>query len=158
MQLTLHFWTPFSTVPISHLGNVIMEPFAVFIGNSCPVFREKISMGIQKIKLDVCLSVHRCICIEKKNQLDIIVWFIALMMRSTCFGHFYAHQQERKTICMLLPPMVCSAWLLAVGVRCRQQGVCPGRGMLRKSRSIPLSGRTPCFKKMKVFLCRHEAY
>ena len=56
------------------------------------------------------LHMHR-----EKNQLDVTVCFIALMIRSTCFGHFCAHRQELETICVLLPPMVCSAWLLAVG-------------------------------------------
>ena len=59
--------------------------------------------------LDVCLSMHRCIWVEKKNQLDANEWFIALIICSTCFGHFYAHHQELKTICVLLPPMVCDA-------------------------------------------------
>ena len=59
--------------------------------------------------LDVCLSVHLCICVEKKNQLYVAECFIALMIRSTCFGHFYAHHQEFEAICVLLPPMVCSA-------------------------------------------------
>ena len=65
-------------------------------------------------KLDMCLSVHRCICVGKKNQLDATEWFIALIICSTCFGHFYAHRQELETICVLLPPMVSSAWLLVV--------------------------------------------
>jgi hypothetical protein len=60
-------------------------------------------------KCDVCLSVHLCICVEKKNQLDTTEWFIALIMCLTCFGHFYAHHQELKTICVLIPPMVCDA-------------------------------------------------
>ena len=60
-------------------------------------------------KLDVCLSVHRCICVEKKTQLDATERFIALIICSTCFGHFYAHHQELETICVLLPPMVCNA-------------------------------------------------
>ena len=47
-----------------------------------------------ELKLDVCLSVHRCICVEKKNQLDVTVCFIAFMIRSTRFGHFYAHHQD----------------------------------------------------------------
>ena len=34
------------------------------------------------------------------------------MIRSTCFGHFYAHH-ELETMCVL-PPMVCSSWLLVV--------------------------------------------
>ena len=34
-------------------------------------------------------------------------WFIALIIFSTRFGHFYAHHQELETICVLLPPMVC---------------------------------------------------
>ena len=62
-------------------------------------------------KLDVCLSVHRCICVEKKNQLDATKWFIELIMCSTCFGHFYTHHQELETISVLFPPTVCSAWL-----------------------------------------------
>ena len=32
---------------------------------------------------DVCLSVHRCICAKKKNQLDATEWFIALIICST---------------------------------------------------------------------------
>ena len=44
-----------------------------------------------------------------ENQLDVTERFIALMIRSTCFGHFYAHHQELENICVLLPPMVCSA-------------------------------------------------
>ena len=50
---------------------------------------------------------------REENQLDVTECFIALMIRS--FGHFYAHHQELETICVLLPPMVCSAWLLVVG-------------------------------------------
>ena len=61
------------------------------------------------IQFDVCLSVHRCIYVEKKNQLDATEWFIALIICSTSFGHFYAHHQELEPICVLLPPMVCDA-------------------------------------------------
>ena len=60
-------------------------------------------------KFDVCLSVRRCICVEKKNQLHATEWFTALIICSTCFGHFYAHHQELESICVLLPPMVCDA-------------------------------------------------
>ena len=74
--------------------------------------------------LDVCLSVHRCICVEKKNQLDITECFIALMICSTCSGHFYVHHQELETICVLLPSMVCSAWLLVVGGQVRGSRLC----------------------------------
>jgi len=54
-------------------------------------------------------------CVEKKNQIDVTECFIELMICSKCFGKFYAHQQELETICVFLPPMVCSAWLLVVG-------------------------------------------
>ena len=50
-------------------------------------------------RLDVFLSVHRCICVEKKNQLDATEWFIVLIIRSTCFGHFCAHYQELEAMC-----------------------------------------------------------
>ena len=77
--------------------------------------------------LDVCLSVHRCICVEKKNQLDATEWFIALIICSTCFGHLYTHHQELETICVLLPPMVCSAlvagcWRSGVGQQAMRAG------------------------------------
>jgi len=64
---------------------------------------------VDDYKINVCLSVHRCICIEKKNQLDATEWFIALTICSTCFGHFYAHHQELENIYVLLPPIVCDA-------------------------------------------------
>ena len=78
--------------------------------------------GSMNLGLDVCLSVHCCICVEKKNQLDATEWFIALLIFSTCFGHFYAHHQELETICVLLPPMACIAWLLVIGGQVQTAG------------------------------------
>ena len=43
-------------------------------------------------------------------------WFIALIIRSACFGHLYSHHQELVTICVLLPSMVCNT-LFAGGRR-----------------------------------------
>ena len=62
--------------------------------------------------------------VEKKNQLDATEWFIALIICSTCFGHLYAHHQELEAICVLLPSMVCSAWLLVVGGQVQDSGLC----------------------------------
>ena len=59
-----------------------------------------------------------CVCVEKKNQIDATEWFIAPIVWSTCFGHFYAHHQELEATCVLLPPMVCNA--LVAG--CRRSG------------------------------------
>jgi len=39
-----YIWTPFSTVPLFNLGDIMMEPFAVFVGDGSHVFREKILM------------------------------------------------------------------------------------------------------------------
>ena len=39
---------------------------------------------------------------REENQLDVTECFIALTIRSTCFGHFYAHHQELETICVLI--------------------------------------------------------
>jgi len=39
--------------------------------------------------------------VERKNQLDAAQWFIELIIRSTCFGRYYAHLQELKTIQMV---------------------------------------------------------
>jgi hypothetical protein len=78
------------------------------------------------------------ICVAKKNQLDATEWYIALIICSTCFRHYYAHHQELETIRMLLPPMVCSAWFLVVGGSgAGQQATRPGWGMLHDSSNIP---------------------
>jgi len=34
----------------------------------------------------------------RENQLDATEYFIELIIRSTCFGHLYAHHQELETI------------------------------------------------------------
>ena len=73
---------------------------------------------------DVCLSVHRCICVENKNQLDVTECFIALTICSTCFGYFYAHHQDLKTC--VTTALVAGCWGSGAG----QQAVHPGRGML----------------------------
>jgi len=46
---------------------------------------------------------------REENQPDVSEWFIALIIRSPSFGHFYAPHQELQTICVLLPPIVCDA-------------------------------------------------
>jgi hypothetical protein len=66
---------------------------------------------------------------REENQLDDTEWFIALVIRSTCFGHLYAHHQELETILVhvLLPRMVCNAFV-AGGRRsgAGQQAMRPG--------------------------------
>ena len=69
--------------------------------------------------------------VERKNQLDATQWFIELIIRSTCFGHYYVHLQELET-----KQMVYSMWQetlclwLVVGlgwncrVRVRVEGCC----------------------------------
>jgi len=61
------------------------------------------------------------------NQLDATECFVALIICSTCFGHLYAHHQERETILVLLPHMVCNA-LVAGGrlLGAEQQAMRPG--------------------------------
>jgi hypothetical protein len=51
-----------------------------------------------------CNNMHR-----EENQLDATEWFLALIICSTCFGHFYDHHQELDTILVLLPHMVSNA-------------------------------------------------
>ena len=38
---------------------------------------------------------------KREDQLDGTQWFIELMIRSTLFGHYYAHHQELETIQMI---------------------------------------------------------
>ena len=81
--------------------------------------------------------------VEKKNQLDVSECFIALMICSTYFGQFYVDHQELEAICVLLPPMVCSAWLLVVGGQVQGSKLCV-RNEGCCSRNIPHPGRTAC--------------
>jgi len=64
---------------------------------------------------------------REENQLDATECFFALIICSTCFGHFYAHYQELETILVLLPHMVCNA-LVAGGrlLGAGQQAMRPG--------------------------------
>jgi len=80
--------------------------------------------------------------LREENQLDATEWFIALVICSTCFGHFYAHHQELEIILVLLPHMVCNA-LVAGGRRsgAGQQAMCPGWGKLCESHNFPHPGR-----------------
>jgi len=66
------------------------------------------------------------ICVEKKNQLDVTECFIALIICSTCFRHFYAHHQELDTICVLLPTMVCNALVADCWSGTGQKAMRPG--------------------------------
>ena len=74
------------------------------------------------------MFVRASLCMRREeNQLDATECFIVLVICSTCFGHLYAHHQERETILVLLPHMVCNA--LVVGGRrsgAGQQAMCPG--------------------------------
>jgi len=38
---------------------------------------------------------------KRENQLDATQWFIELMIRSACLGHYYAYHQEHETIQMI---------------------------------------------------------
>jgi hypothetical protein len=64
---------------------------------------------------------------REENQLDAAERFIALIICSKYFGHFYAHHQELETILVLLPHMLCNG-LVAGGRRSEagQQAMRPG--------------------------------
>ena len=81
-------WLPYSSS--CHRGNSTHQ-HAYKLFNP---FQRKVRVYFKYSKFYLCLSVHRCTCVEKKNQLDVTVCFIAHMIRSTCCGHFYAHHQE----------------------------------------------------------------
>jgi len=53
----------------------------------------------------------RLLFLEIKNQLDVIYYFIVLLIGSTCFGHYYDHHQELATMMLIttlvVPFLVC---------------------------------------------------
>ena len=48
-------WTPFSTVPLFNLGDIMMEPFAMFIGDGSHVFRKKNPNGNEENEVSMML-------------------------------------------------------------------------------------------------------
>jgi purine-cytosine permease-like protein len=54
---------------------------------------------------------------REETQLDATEWFIALVICSTYFGHYYVHHQELETILLILPHMCVMPWFLVVGVQ-----------------------------------------
>jgi hypothetical protein len=48
------------------------------------------------------MSVCPCIIdnMKRESQLNATQWFIELMIRATCFGHYYDHHQELEIIQM----------------------------------------------------------
>jgi hypothetical protein len=56
-----------------------------------------IAKGSEEIEVCCCLYTRDVVCTEE-IQLDATQWFIELIIRLTCFGHYYAHHQELKTI------------------------------------------------------------
>ena len=94
----------------------------------------------------MCLSVHRFICVEKKNQLDATELFIALIICSTCFAHFYAHHQELETICYYRLWCVVLGCCLS-GVMCRTADYASTKtdvARLRRATSLFLDSLLPC--------------
>jgi len=81
-------------------------------------------------KVETCMNLNTNLLTDIPLCFKLII--IALIICSTCFGHFYAHHQELETICVLLPPMVCSAWLLVVGGQVQGSRLCvQNEGMLQ---------------------------
>jgi len=53
------------------------------------------------VSSDVCWTVHHCDNWRIRDQLDATFYFIALPIGSTCFGHYYAHNQESASRTLL---------------------------------------------------------
>ena len=83
------------------------------------------------------------LCVEKKNQLDATEWFIALVICSTCFGHFYAHHTSSILYVYYYRLWCAMPWLLVVGGQVQDSRLCV-RNEGCCSRNIPHSGRIAC--------------
>ena len=83
-------------------------------GNSSGLYEvqmENVTGIIDIYRITQILIIH----VEIKCQLDATEVFIAdLIARSTCFGHYYAHHQELKSIIQWLLPVVFRAVVFQV--------------------------------------------
>ena len=55
----------------------------------------------------VLLTAHPCIICCKQNQLCALIFFVCLLLFSTCFGQLCAHHQEKI-------PYLCDTWYLSL--------------------------------------------
>ena len=94
----------------------------------------------------MCLSVHRCICVEKKNNLDATEGFIALIICSTGIGQFFAHHQELETLYVYYCRLWCAMpWLTVVGGQVHAAGYASGmRDVARATSFTRTYSRLPC--------------
>ena len=124
-----------------HLVGFITRILSILSFSSVSRAHQKLNLVLIRFQKNaMCLSVHRCIRVEKKNQLDATEWFIALIICSTCLNSFYGHHQELETICVLLPPMVCDA--LVAG--CRRSGSGQQAMLLEQHPSSRTHSLLPC--------------
>ena len=73
------------------------------------------------IKVNLCLSVHRCLCVEKKTQLDVTECFIALML-NMFRALLCPTSGARDYMCVISAYGV--QWLLVVGGQMQDSRVC----------------------------------
>jgi len=67
-----------------------------------------------------------CFFLKNGNQLDASYYFIALLIGSTCFGHYYFHHQEFATIMLITTLAVSFLVCCRLKVRCGYTGVVSG--------------------------------
>jgi len=67
---------------------------------------------------DVYWTVHHCDNWRIKNQLDATYYFIVLLIGSTCFRHYYAHNQELASIMLITTLVISFLVCCRLEVRC----------------------------------------
>ena len=56
--------------------------------------------------------------LKNKNAIDATYYFIALLIGSTCFGHYYAHHQELATLMFITTLVISFLVCCMLEVRC----------------------------------------
>ena len=67
---------------------------------------------------DVYWTVHHCHKLRTKNQLDATCYFIVLLIGSTRFGHYCAHDQELATVMLITTLVISFLVCCRLEVRC----------------------------------------
>ena len=72
-----------------------------------------------------CVFVRASLRIRREENPTRCHWIVYCTYNMlNMFRAFYAHHQELEIICVLLPPVVCSAWLLVVGGEVQSSRLC----------------------------------
>jgi len=111
---SLGFWSNTSRQPVNSYRDLWKSVYLSLLGLLHPQFYQ-VTLYIFRIW---CLSDRASLWWLKNKNPTTCHYFIALIIGSTCFGHYYAHHQELATVMLITTLLVSFLVCYMLEVRC----------------------------------------